>query len=90
MYLHGRKVNSCQERFRWKLLLLSVSGIPERVESTRPRCNFTVVGEEDEGTKPKYTDCDDRSQEELMELLGRDVCSYQLSESNNLKQAKDP
>jgi hypothetical protein len=72
-----------------EFLLLSVSGIPKRVESTRPRCNFTLVGEEHKATKPKYTNCNNGPEKELAELLRRDVCSYELSESNNLKQAKD-
>lgn len=69
-------------------LLLSVSSIPKRVESTRPRCDFTLVGEEDEGAKPEYTSCDDRHQKELSKLLRRNMGSHELSKSDNLKQAK--
>ena len=89
MYLRGRCVNTYQEGIRWNFLLLSISSIPKRVETTRPRCNFTQVGEKDESGTPEYTSCDDRTENDLAELFRRDVCSNNLPESNNLKQTKD-
>ena len=89
MYLCRRRVNTYKERCGWNFLLLCISSIPKRVETTCPRCNYTHIGEKDESGEPEYTNRDDRAEKELAELFRRDVRSYKSCESNNLKQTKD-
>jgi hypothetical protein len=54
-------------------LLLSVAGIPQRIESTRPRCYPSFVCETNKCRRPEHAGGDHSEKQKILELLRRDM-----------------
>ena len=67
---------------------LGVSGIPERVESTGPRCDPSRKSQEDQDSETDGEHQDDKRSQQHLELSAGYHLPYNLDESDKLDQTK--
>jgi hypothetical protein len=70
-------------------LLLGITCIPERVETSCPGSDLAIVGEEYERKRSEETSCDQSYSQKLLEVLRGNVGSDELCEGHNLEETED-